>query len=99
LGETSPTVAAVWNNLAGLYQQLGRMTDAETSYQRSLAILEKQDGPDHRELAAALLNYASLLRKMKRKGEARRSEERAKALLAEVSARNAAFAPVHASAR
>src|ERR1022692_3468136 len=58
------------------------MGDAESSYRRALAILEKRDGPDRPDVATVLLNYSGLLRQVKRKGEARRLEERARAILA-----------------
>jgi len=67
-----------------LYEKLGRMDDAESFYRRALAILEKREGPDHPHVAAALFNYAALLRKMKRKGEARRMEDRARSIMASV---------------
>jgi hypothetical protein len=58
------------------------LDDAESYYQRALAILEKRDGLDHPDVATALLNYAGLLRQMKRKGDARRLEDRARSILA-----------------
>jgi hypothetical protein len=58
------------------------MDDAESFYRRALAILEIHDGPDHPDVATTLLNYAGLLRQVKRKGEAQRLEERARAILA-----------------
>ena len=68
--------------LAQLYQRMGRAADAESCFERSLEILEKAAGPDHPDVAAILLDYADLLRRMKRKSEARRLEGRAKAILA-----------------
>jgi hypothetical protein len=58
------------------------MSDAESCYRRSLAILEESDGPGHPDVATALLNYAGFLRRTRRKSEARRLEERANAILA-----------------
>ena len=41
------------NNLAGLYQSMGRYAEAEPLCQRSLAIREKQLGRDHPDVAQA----------------------------------------------
>ena len=46
------------NNLAYLYQDLGRYADAEPLYRRSLAINEKALGPEHPDEAAGLNKHA-----------------------------------------
>lgn len=50
--------------------------------QRALTLLERTLGPEHPNLAAALDNYADLLRKMQHKAEAETAEARAKAIWA-----------------
>ena len=46
--------------------------------QRVLTLLERTLGPEHPNLAAALDNYADLLRKMQHKAEAETAEARAR---------------------
>ena len=48
------------NNLAGLYQAMGRYAEAEPLYRRSLEIREKQLGADHPDVATSLNNLAVL---------------------------------------
>ena len=50
------------NNLAALYRNQGRYTDAEPLYKRSLAIWEKALGPEHPDVALGLNNLAALYR-------------------------------------
>ena len=70
------------NNLAGLYREQGKYTQAEPLYQRSLAIREKALGQEHLDVATSLENYAVLLRKMNRAAEAEKMEARAQAIRA-----------------
>ena len=65
-----PDVATSLNNLANLYQDMGRYAEAEPLYRRCLAIREKQLGPDHPEVANSLNNLAHLYRSMGRYAEA-----------------------------
>jgi hypothetical protein len=58
----------------------GRYAEAEPLYQRALAILEKALGPSHPHVATTLENYALLLRKTKRDGEAAKMETRAQSI-------------------
>ncbi len=82
LGPEHPDVATSLNNLAALYQAQGRYAEAETLYERSLAIREKALGPEHPDVAQSLENYAALLRGTARADEAERMETRAKAIRA-----------------
>ena len=75
-------MAGSLNSLAGFYNDQGRFAEAELFYRRALDILEKALGPRHPEVAASLEGYAQVLRKLKRKAEASKLEDRAKALLA-----------------
>ena len=53
-------LATSLNNLAMLYRTLGQYAQAESLYQRSLAIWEKTRGPEHPDVAASLNNLALL---------------------------------------
>ena len=70
LGRDHPDVATSLNNLAALYQAMGRYAEAEPLYRRSLAIREKQLGPDHPDVATSLNNLAALYQAMGRYAEA-----------------------------
>ncbi len=56
----------------------------------SLANREKALGPEHRDVAQGLENYAALLRKTRRSGEGTRMEARAKAIRANHAEQNPA---------
>jgi CHAT domain-containing protein len=58
------------NNLAILYQQMGRYNDAEPLYQKSLTIREQQLGKNHPDVADSLHNLAYLYQEMDRYNEA-----------------------------
>jgi tetratricopeptide (TPR) repeat protein len=53
-------VAGSLNNLASLYNAQGRYADAERLFKRSLAIREKDLGPNHPNVASVLNNVADL---------------------------------------
>ncbi|NJN59601.1 MAG: tetratricopeptide repeat protein [Leptolyngbyaceae cyanobacterium SL_5_9] len=57
-------IAASLNNLAQLYQLLGRYSEAEPLYVRSLQIHETRLGSDHLDTAISLNNLAELYRAM-----------------------------------
>ena len=63
-------MATSLNNLALLYQAMGRYAEAEPLYRRSLAIWEKQLGRDHPAVATIVNNLASLYWAMGRYAEA-----------------------------
>jgi len=46
--------------LAELYQDQGNSAAAEPLYKRAVAIVEKNEGPNHPNLAASLVNLAAL---------------------------------------
>ena len=60
--------------MALLYSAQGNYPMGELLYNRALAIWEKALGPEHPHVAASLENYAALLRKTGRGGEARKME-------------------------
>ena len=76
------------NNLGLLYHNQGNYAEAEPLYKRSLAIWEKNLGPEHPKVATSLENYADLLRKMDRGAEAEKMEARAKAIHAKQAQEN-----------
>jgi tetratricopeptide (TPR) repeat protein len=53
-------LATSLNNLAGLYRAMGRYTEAEPLFVRSLAIREEQLGANHPDTAGSLHNLAGL---------------------------------------
>ena len=71
-------VAQVLNDLAELYLDQGRYEAAEPLLERALAIREKMHVPDHPDLVTSMENYATLLRKTGRDGEAVELEARVK---------------------
>ena len=70
-------MAAVLNNLAGLYRTQGQYAQAEPLYKRALAIWEKALGPDHPDVATSLESLAALYRATKRDEGAETLEQRA----------------------
>jgi tetratricopeptide (TPR) repeat protein len=79
-GEQDSRLAGTLNNLATLYESLGRHGKAEPLYKRSLAITEKARGPEHPDLAAILNNLAGLYQAQGRIGEAEPLFKRALAI-------------------
>ncbi len=79
-GPDDPRLATTFNNLALVYQALGKYTEAEPLFKRSLAISEKTLGPEHPSVANVLERYAVLLRKTGRTAEADNLDARAKAI-------------------
>jgi tetratricopeptide (TPR) repeat protein len=75
-------VATVLGNLANLYHSKGEYSAAESLYHKSLTIETASLGPNHPRVALGLENYAALLRKTGRAGEARELEARAAAIRA-----------------
>ncbi|HLB55366.1 MAG TPA: serine/threonine-protein kinase [Gemmatimonadales bacterium] len=71
-----PSIAVTLNGLAGLLRDQGRFTEAEPLYRRALEIREAL-GRTSRETAETLRDYAELLRRAGRAGEAARLAERA----------------------
>jgi ribosomal protein L11 len=57
---------------------MGQPHDAEPYLKRALAMQEGASGPDHPAVASIMSNYAAVLKRMNRKSEAKRMEERAK---------------------
>ena len=60
LGKENVDVGRGLNNLAALYQNLGRTPEAERLYLRAVSILEQRGGKEEPDLAACLSNLAGL---------------------------------------
>jgi CHAT domain-containing protein/Tfp pilus assembly protein PilF len=63
-GETDTSTALLMNNLAGLYQDMGRYAKAEPLYRCGLEIYEARLGKDHPYVASSLNNLADLYQAM-----------------------------------
>jgi tetratricopeptide (TPR) repeat protein len=72
--------SAILEQLAGLCEVQGRYAATELILQRSLAIRERALGPDHPHVANMLKQMAVLYEKIGKKDEAKRLEERTKAV-------------------
>ena len=76
----SSDLAATLNNLGNLYHEMGRLDDAARVHERSLAIKEKVDGPDHYFLSQSLSNLANVYTKQGRYDLAESMHRRALAI-------------------
>ena len=81
LGRNHPDVAKSLNNLAELYQHLGRNNEAEPLYKRSLAIWQTSYGPNHPYFAKVLDNLGSLYFVQHRYAEAELLHKRSLSIL------------------
>lgn len=61
-----------------MYREMGRWREAESLYQQALKVLEKNPGPEHPQMAEALEEYVTLLRKVGRNRVADDMASRAK---------------------
>ncbi len=59
-GEQDPRLATSLHNLATLYRQQARYPEAQTLFERAVAVFEKTVGPDDPQLAASLSSLAWL---------------------------------------
>jgi tetratricopeptide (TPR) repeat protein len=76
LGPEHSEVFKTLSNLATAYYFDGRYQDAEPIFLRALKVGEQSLGPAHPDVITTLADYAALLRKLKRKNEARKIEAR-----------------------
>ena len=77
-GKDSPELANALNNLARIYKDEGKYTEAEALYKRTLAMREKILGPQDPAIAVVLRNYASVLKELNRLDEAKALNKRAR---------------------
>ena len=78
LGPEHPDAAMTLNNLAAFYKSVEKYVEAESLYQRALAIFEVCLGPTHPKVVTCLRNYAQLLRATQCRAEALALESRAR---------------------
>jgi non-specific serine/threonine protein kinase/serine/threonine-protein kinase len=76
----SSDLAATLNNLGNLYGDMGRLDDAARVHERSLAIKEKVNGPDHYFLSQSLSNLANVYMEQKKYDLAESMHRRALAI-------------------
>jgi tetratricopeptide (TPR) repeat protein len=80
LGPDHPGVATSLNNLAVLYQEMGRPADAEPLARRALTIREKAYGANSPQLLNTIHNLAELYRTLGRNADADALNKRAEAI-------------------
>jgi len=73
-------VATLFANLGNFQFRVRGPGQAEPYFQRALAIAEKSLGQEHQLTGQILADYAVVLRKIKKKGQAKQLEKRAKAI-------------------
>ncbi|MBZ5601981.1 MAG: tetratricopeptide repeat protein [Acidobacteriia bacterium] len=78
-GRQDREVAAVLNNLGSVYDQLGRLRDAESMFQRSLALRRDLAESESQESASTLDNLGAVYLKLGLYAKARETLERAAA--------------------
>lgn len=76
-GDEHHWVAEALFGLGRLRFEQGRLEDAETLYQKALAMRENIHGPNHPDVAEVATAYAALLRRAGRSTEADQMEARA----------------------
>ncbi len=96
-GEDHPPYAKALMNLGVLQLRSGRFRDAGRALQKAVAVAEKAYGPRHPEVGLALERYAEVLRKLRRKDDARRTARRAREILAGHSSHNLLHQSIHVS--
>jgi tetratricopeptide (TPR) repeat protein len=79
-GGIHPEVANAWFDLGVLSTRLGNLAEADAAFRQGMSILERSAGAAHPQFIMALCADAEVLRRMKRKNEARESQRRAKLL-------------------
>ena len=84
-GPENPVLIKVLTNLGVNDVFCGRPDEGVTELNNALNLAERQLGPTHPAVAEVLGNYALALRRIKRKSDAKRMEERAREILAQSS--------------
>lgn len=77
LGPANPLLLSTMYSLASFYREHQEFEKAEAMYQEAIALKEKVNGPEHRDIAMILNQYAALLRDARRPQEATALEHRA----------------------
>jgi Tfp pilus assembly protein PilF len=81
-------IAFVSNELGFLYCFQGRYQEAEALFRRALEIRLRTYGPESLAVAQVLANQAIVMRHLKRKGEAKKLEARARVIFTAHSHKN-----------
>ncbi len=81
-GPYHPRTRITTLNLALIYQDQGKLAEAEQIFKQALLITERGLGPDNPEVASCLDFYAELLTKLERRAEAEEKRIRARAIRA-----------------
>jgi hypothetical protein len=71
-------IARILNMLAEAHATAGKLSKAEATLRRSLALAERETGPESEDVQVILTNLADLLKRQKRGAEAREVEARAR---------------------
>ena len=79
-GPESRDVGRIVHELGHIYEAQGKLVEAEPLFRRGLAIDENALGTQHPQVAQDFEDYAGLLRKMGREGEAGEFDARAQAI-------------------
>jgi len=79
-GAGAEAAGALWNNLGYHLQDIADLARARAAFQRALAILEKQLGPEHPQVAIGVNNLGSVLRDLGDLAGARAAHEQALAI-------------------
>ena len=79
-GRREVDVAKAWNSLAAIYYDIGRYTDAESLFRRSVEVWERVLGPSRTEVVRGLNNLGALYLRMGRFKDAESVSTRALAI-------------------
>jgi tetratricopeptide (TPR) repeat protein len=93
-GPQHPDTAVVLRSLGQVRISQARFNEAAELYERALAVAERALGTEHPIYGTYVSEYAALLRKMKRKGEAKKLEAQAKIIREQIRAPTAGEATV-----
>ncbi len=94
-----PVWVRVLKDESGVHTEAGDYGQAEAELIRALALAEKVLPPNHPETAAVLRTYAQLLRKTRRKSEARKLEVKASLIESQTAQKNSLGYTVDAHSR
>lgn len=81
-GPTHPIYAQGLSNLASVYGDAGRTSEADALWNRALPLFEKSLGAQHPTYARMLNGYADFLDRSRRSALAKRMRRRSQAILA-----------------
>ncbi len=97
-GKEHPALIAPLDDLAAAYTRVGRLDDADITYQRAIDICRNTLGEDHIEYGVLLKNYAHVLRKLGHRREATKLETQGQVIQQEAIRRNGLGATINVTA-